>query len=169
MMREYDLKAGEGVSYHHAQFTLDAIYDRVDEVAQMGLRGINLHPLPKEFDVMWSKFYAASDKAKEDRREYLKPRLITPNPRLITKSPENLIMAIENRNLDPPKLYETRNANLVDSVVDNFFDTFIDAEKLAIAKERMSPTNMNILAEWERSRTTSTKKNMEAVYGRDVF
>lgn len=137
------------VPIEDVQLILNTIYDERDPIAQEKLNSINVFPLPDDFIIRLDKLLSA----KESQEVYLNPILKTPMPTRSKGSLIDVVEAIQKRNLNPPILHFTRNPDLVNEIVDRFFDIYIDSDKLNIAKKLHDYNNGIYFETWLARRT----------------
>jgi len=147
-----DNSIGYDVNVEDVQLFLDAFYEHNDPDKRLHLLEQALLQIPSSVQINMPKFVEAS--VKPMRPLKMSPRLFTPQPPLSRGELGTLLEALKTRNINPPLLYLARASELIDEVVDLFFDTFIDAEIFKARKVLRNFDNGVWLKEWLKGRTS---------------
>ena len=113
---------------------------------------------PEMIQQLYDSIYIRIDKVEYEPKLYLSPVLHTTQPNRDQGDLASALVSIRKRNLDPPVIHLTRPPDIINDIVDIFFDTYIDHHKLNGAIQSLNYNSRVHTIEWFHSRDDSQKK-----------
>jgi len=138
-----------GTEVSLVQCVLDAIYEPVDSQALERMEHEDVLPFPKGMQVDYPKLLAH----KESQPEGCSPKLRTVQPVRLNATLVRTLNAIQKRNMDPPMIALPLHEEAVEAIVDCFFRTYVDQERMVTTMGQVDYDDKEYLADWLASRT----------------
>lgn len=144
-----DIHIPRDISLQEVQLKYDAIFMPIIEQNKKDLQDRDPFPLERQVKT-------------DNQTEYLIPKLKTVLPFRNLGALATAINVIRQIHVDPPTPHVTRNPNLIQKVIDNFFDTYINESKLNNYKLFIDFSSKQHLKDWFFTKTPTRRKALNA-------